>query len=368
MVLTGLYPGGAEKIALELTRFLMKQGQEVAVVSLLREPSGHDRTIVDALEQLGVRIHFLNLTKRTPFRLFSLIGIIRREKPDIVHSHLMHANLTARLAKVFHKFLLINTIHIAEKRRKADWLFRLDRLTLPLCNAYTAVSEAAARFHEKKCGFPEGTIRVIYNGSDPVSPAPGELIARLKQEWNIADADKVIGSIGRLDFQKGYDRLLERLPSLVPLIPQGRQWAVVILGNGPERDILRRMADSLNKKYPELRVIFPGYRPDAPSLMVMFDLFVMPSRYEGYGLALTEAFSLGLPALCSDTDSIPELCKYARESTLVTDFDAPPEDFECIFRKALQLPHSGKIIIQTCEGMTNRYFLLYQEVLKGQKK
>ncbi len=368
MVLTGLYPGGAEKIALELTRFLIKQGHEVAVVSLLRKPSGQECAIVDALEQSGIRIHFLNLTKKAPFRLFSLIGVIRREKPDVVHSHLMHANLAARFVKIFHNFLLVNTIHIAEKRQKAHWLFRLDRLTVSLCNAYTAVSEAAARFHEKKCGFPEGTIRVIYNGSDPVPPAPEELVARMKQEWNIADADKVIGSIGRLDFQKGYDRLLERLPALAALVPPGRRWAVVIIGNGPEKDSLRRMADSMNKKFPELRIVFPGYRPDASSLMVMFDLFIMPSRYEGYGLALTEAFSLGLPALCSNADSLPELCKYARKSTLVTDFDAPAENFKCIFRKALQLPRSGKIIIQTCEGMTNRYFLLYRELLEGQKK
>ncbi len=368
MVLTGLFPGGAEKIALELTRFLLKQGQEVVLVSLLREPSGPDRTIVDALAKLGARIYFLNLTKTAPWRLFSLIGVIRNEKPDVVHSHLMHANLSARLMRIFHKFLLVNTIHIAEKRPKTGWLFRLDRLTFSLCDVCTAVSEAAARFHEKRCGLREGAIRVIYNGSDPVHPASGELVSRLKQDWGIADADKVIGSIGRLDFQKGYDRFLERLHRLVPLIPQGRQWAIVIIGDGPERDALRRSADTLNKKYPELRVVFPGYRPDASSLMVMFDLFVMPSRYEGFGLALTEALSLGLPALCSDTDSIPELCAYARESTLVTDFDAPAEEFEAVFRKSLQLPHSGKIIIQTCEGMTNRYYLLYKELADGQKK
>ena len=106
MVLTGLFPGGAEKIALELTRSLLKQGHEVAVVSLLREPSVPERMIVDALEKLGVKRIFLNLTPGTPHRLFSLIGVIRRERPDIVHSHLMHANLCARSARLFQRFLL----------------------------------------------------------------------------------------------------------------------------------------------------------------------------------------------------------------------------------------------------------------------
>ncbi len=367
MVLTGLFPGGAEKIALELTRFLLKQGQEVAVVSLLREPSGPDRAIVDAFGQLGVRIFFLNLTKKTPYRIFSLLGVIRREKPDIVHSHLMHANLCTRFARLFRNFRLVNTIHIAEKRPGTGYFFRLDRLTFFLCDAYTAVSEAAARFHEKRCGFPEGTIQVIYNGSDPVTPASGELVSRVKREWGIADADKVIGSIGRLDFQKGYDRLLERLPRIVPLIPKGRQWALVVIGNGPEKDSLRLTANALNQKYPELRVVFPGYRPDASSLMAMFDLFVMPSRYEGFGLALTEALSLGLPVLCSNADSLPELCAHARESSLVVDFDAPAEEFETIFERALRLPHSEKIVIQSCEGMTNRYFRLYKELTMSKK-
>ena len=187
LLITGLYPGGAEKIVLETIRILRGSGHAAAVVSLQKEPKGQERTIVNALVQLGVCPYFLDLSILRPWKLFTLLRIIRKESPDVVHSHLMHANLPARLVRLFRRFPLINTLHIAERRRslKVRIMFRLDCLTWRLCDLYTAVSKAAADFHEQQCGLPQGTVKIVYNGSDPVSPLLADRIAAIRKEWGL---------------------------------------------------------------------------------------------------------------------------------------------------------------------------------------
>lgn len=362
-LITGLFPGGAEKIVFETVRCLLENGQQAAVVSLQPEPSGSDRTIVDALHALGIRPYFLGLSLRRPWRIFTLRRIIRREAPDVVHSHLMHANLTARLVRMFCKFPLVNTIHIAERResRKIGLLFLLDRLTYRLCDVCTAVSAAAARFHEHRCGLPENSIRVVYNGSDPVPPKSTEVLARIRQEWGLAETSRLIGSVGRLDWQKGYDIFLERLDALAPLIPAGERWGIVLIGDGPERDRLCRLAAEMEARLPSLKIVLPGYRPDAASLIPMLDLFVMPSRYEGFGLTLTEALAQGVPVLCSRADSLPELCAMAPENTMTADFSEI--GLTEIFRQALTLPRLPGRVLFTTAGMTADYLKIYRSLL-----
>jgi glycosyltransferase involved in cell wall biosynthesis len=82
----------------------------------------------------------------------------------------------------------------------------------------------------------------------------------------------------------------------------------------------------LNGAHANIHVFFAPYRPDAASVMDMFDVFVMPSRYEGYGLALTEAMTLGLPVVCSSADSLPELCALYKGYSRIADFSGENEE------------------------------------------
>ena len=112
---------------------------------------------------------------------------------------------------------------------------------------------------------------------------------------------------------------------------------------------------------PELRIVLPGYRPDAASLLPMLDLFVMPSRYEGFGLTLTEAIAQGIPALCSKADSLPELCAFAPENTMTADFTS--SNLTEIYRKALQMRKQPGKIFRTTREMTGEYIQCYQRIL-----
>lgn len=311
-VTTELRPAGAERIVLELSRGLQQSHHDVTVISLLKIPE--NSVIVQELRSLNIEVLSLNMNKLCLWRIFQLRSILHKIQPHIVHAHLIHANIVTRLNAWRRKYLLVNSVHIAEKRAGKQWHFACDRLTLHSCDCMTAVSQAVQNFHAKKLGISPTRLPVIYNGIHIPPSISNDEIANLKKQWQVEHCTKIIGSIGRLDFQKGYDILFDLLPQLSSHIPHGESWAIVILGEGKKRETLQ--------KYPQLANIelrLPGFREDAARCIGAFDLFVMPSRYEGFGLALVEAMTHGLPILTSNADSLPELLQ-GYESGRAIDF------------------------------------------------
>lgn len=365
LAITELGAGGAEKIVAVLAREYVRLGHTVTVLSLQGPPD--EPAIPEMIRAAGASIRYLGLRKFQPGMIRKLRDAALSEAPDIVHSHLIHPNLLLRFALRKTGIPLINTIHISERRRGKKLFFLLDRLTFRMADASTAVSDASARFHERACGLPEGVIRTIRNGSDPVIPAPDEELKAFSAAWRLDDYNAVLGSIGRLDFQKGYDLLLDRCGALADRIPQGEKWILLILGDGPEREKLKARADAL--KYPGLHIRFAGFRKDAASLMTCFRVFLMPSRYEGYGLALAEAMSLGLPVVCSDADSLPELCaEYKGFSRLIRMDDDPRGTL--LAEAVSEALHASRVPGQTLVTngeMARNYLSLYEEVLRKRR-
>ena len=306
-VITSLGHGGAERVVTELCRAAVARGDAVLAVSLLPLPPPGADTLVGELRAAGVTVTALGVTKMTPWRVWRLRRALAAWRPDVVHAHLFHAALAARLAAApgQRPWKLVETVHIADRRRGLAWRFWLDRRTLWRCDALVAVSAAARAFQAARLGVSPERLRVIPNGIRmPVRPDAG-LIARWRAAWGVADCARVLGAVGRLDPQKGFDRLLALLPDLARQVPAGERWGLVILGEGAERPRLEALAQQAAAD--RLVVCLPGYRPDAAACIGAFDLFVMPSRYEGYGLTLAEAMAHGVPILASTADSLPEL-------------------------------------------------------------
>ena len=140
---------------------------------------------------------------------------------------------------------------------------------------------------------------------------------------------------------------------------------ILLIGDGPEREKLAKHAAAIERDYPMLHIVLTGYLPDAAAWLPVLDLFVMPSRYEGFGLTLTEALSFGIPALCSQADSLPELCAWSPENTLTADFTVP--NLTEVYRKALQLPKLPGKLFHSTGQMTDEYLTLYHEFLQSDK-
>jgi len=360
-VITELKPAGAERIVSLLSRGLKKAGHEVSVISLKALPS--NREIVEELERSGISVYSLEMTRTTPYRVFRLKDILEEIRPDVVHSHLFHANIASRFAACAggRKYALINTVHISERRKNRRWYFWLDRLTFNMCDVHTAVSSATAAYHALKLGVSPGVIRVVHNGINPSAPLKKEDVERLKRELNLEGFDKLIGMTGRLDRQKGFDIILDLLPEISLRVPEGEKWAIVITGEGPEEKNLRGQAEALKRSNVE--VIFLGYRKNAAELSGIFDLFIMPSRYEGFGLVLAEAMAQGAPILASDTDSLPELLEGYENGKL---FPVSKIDIEMIVDAIVGKINSGRVspcLRFSVEKMLGAYIGIYEESL-----
>jgi len=365
LAITELGAGGAEKIVAVLAGEYIRLGHSVTVLCLQGPPS--EPAIPEMIRSAGAEIRYLGLRKTQLGMLRKIRKAVLAEAPDVVHAHLIHANLLLRLALRKSGIPLVNTVHISERRRGKKHFFLLDRWTFSMADAVTAVSDASARFHERACGLPAGSIRTIRNGSDPVIPASEEELRAFRAEWDLDSCDAVLGSIGRLDFQKGYDLLLDRCGALAGRIPAGRKWILLILGDGPERERLLARAKSL--QCPGLRICFAGFRKNAASLMTCFHVFLMPSRYEGYGLALAEAMSLGLPVVCSDVDSLPELCAQYKGFSRGIRMESDPDGVrlaEAVSEALLAPRVSGQTLVTNRE-MAQNYLTLYGELLEKRR-
>ncbi|HBM15450.1 MAG TPA: hypothetical protein DD381_03770 [Lentisphaeria bacterium] len=364
-VITELEPAGAERVLADLSLELKKRNYAVSVVSLQSEPEV--KTILNILRAENIPVYCLNVTKLTPWRIFRLRKIIKDIKrnnvssPLIVHSHLMHANLACRIVKISDfKFPLINTVHIAEKRGSHFLFFLMDKLSYRFCDICTAVSKSAAKWHALKLGISPDSIKITYNGINFPKKISIENRKTLLKSWGLEKCKKLIGSVGRLDYQKGYDLFFKILPDLSKKIPENEIWGVVILGEGKQRSTLEAIEKTVP---PNIKVIMPGYREDAAECIGAFDLFVMPSRYEGFSLTLIEAASSGIPLLISDeADAMEEIVKYAKnwQKTNFTNITKTTEKLIELLRKA---PEDNDICNLSVAKMTDAYLNIYNSLL-----
>lgn len=361
-IINELRPAGAERIVLELSLGLLEKGHQTAVISLF--PLPEKSNIIDELRKYQIPVLSLGVTKWRIWKMFGLARHIKNLKPDIVHAHLFHANLASRLASLRRDYKLVNTVHANDRRNGRFWVFGLDRITLTLCDSQTAVSYAVRDFHSRKLGVSGQTMPVIYNGIPPPPALTSKEREELRNQWKVGRCQKIIGSVGRLHSQKGYDRLIKLLPILQSYIPEGEKWGVVILGEGEERSRL----ESLCRQCPDNIVVrLPGFRKDAAQCIGAFDLFVMPSRYEGFGLTLVEAMAHGVPVLANHIDSLPELLAVYPNGRTINFYDADEKKIaQTIAAMALQQSADGQAPF-TVTKMVNGYCELYEQLLSLKK-
>lgn len=356
-VITELLPAGAERVVLNLSRGLIGAGHRVSVVSL--KPLPPVSFVVDGLREAGAAIETLGVTRDRPWRGLGLGSLLRRLAPDLVHAHLIHAHLAARWASRGAPWPLVNTVHIAERRDAKHWHFTADRLTLRWCTVQTAVSEAVRDYHAARLGQPPESMPVIYNGIEPPTPLTPAEIEMWRRQWGLDGCDRVIGSVGRLDWQKGYDLLLGLAKPLADRLPAGQTWGLAIVGEGARRGELEALAAGAPAN---LIVRLPGFDPHAAQAAGAFDLFVMPSRYEGFGLTLAEAMGHGIPLLANRVDSLPELLRdYPNGETI--DFAGSPEAAAERMVELAQRPRVAPVHRFDTAHMVAAYLALYQRLL-----
>ena len=159
-VTTSLDRGGAERQIVDLATRLREMGWPVAVLSMMTP-----RRYADELAASGTELASLDMARGrpTPGALFRYGRFVRHWKPDVIHSHMVHANLLARLGRVFApRVPLICTVHNVTEG--ARWREIAYRITDPLATVTTAVSEAAAERYVRVGAVPKGRMMPFPNG------------------------------------------------------------------------------------------------------------------------------------------------------------------------------------------------------------
>ncbi len=313
-LITELGPAGAERVVYELATRLDREKFDVQVVAL------RGGAVADWLTQAGVKVTLLNVrNKANFFKLFRLAGLFRREKFDIIHTHLFHADLVAQLsAKFAGKQKFIHTVHIAEKRYR-PWQFAWYHHAGKRTEKIIAVSQDASLHHASMSRLPMEKYIVIPNGVDVDAYSRNNSArAILRSDWGISDEEVLPVFLGRLDHQKGLDVLLE---SLKLLHKRGISQPIVIAGDGPERAMLEKF---IREEPAGANVRYLGFRRDVREILSAADMLVMPSRWEGLPVTALEALAAGLPIIGTDAPGLREVMLNNNEvGLLISSEDAP---------------------------------------------
>ncbi|MEM4756158.1 MAG: glycosyltransferase [Candidatus Woesearchaeota archaeon] len=301
-LITGLGVGGAEQ---HLLKLIPKLRFNHCVVSLTNE-----NTLGKKLKKYTT-IYYLGLTKwNLPFVVYRFKQVLKKERPDVLDTYLIHANLFGRIfGKVFGCSIILNSI----RNNYAHWphfLF-LDKITKSFVTHYHINSPALITYL-KKIGVKQYSI--IPNAVDVTTlPSTINNDFSLRSLLQIPDSKKILVCVARLEKQKNHKVLFDAL-SMLP-----SSYVLVIVGDGSLRHALEQYAVSLGIAH---RVFFLGKRNDALEIVKQSDIFVLPSLTEGMSNALLEAMALAKPCVVSNIPENTVLIKHKRNGLVFDPIDA----------------------------------------------
>ncbi len=292
--------GGAERQLVTLAKALAAEGRPPVVAVFYRG----ERTFEQELTAAGVTVHHLG--KRGRWELAGFAARVRRmalsERPTVAYSMLPTPNLVLSSVRLVLPRLRVvwgvraSQLDASDYSGFNSWTVRLQRLLASSADAIIANSHVGRR-DLLAAGYPERRVHVVWNGIDTTQFRPmASGRERLRREWGVSPAEKLIGIVARFDPMKDHDTFFRAARSLAAARPDVR---FVCVGTGPP-DIVRRIRSSAEGL--EDRLIWAGARTDMPDVYSAFDLCVLSSAYgEGFPNVLGEALACG--TRCASTSS-----------------------------------------------------------------
>ncbi|SFF28365.1 Glycosyltransferase involved in cell wall bisynthesis [Paenibacillus catalpae] len=298
-LITGLDHAGAEMQVIELARGLTAKGWTAQIISMIKPTIN-----VENLNREGIQINTLDMNKGAPDprAIWKLRRLIMDFSPDIIHSHMIHANLLARITRlVTYMPVLISTAHNTNEGGKIRML--MYRLTDSLCNLMTNVSQDAVDSFIQKGASTKRKIMFVPNGINLKRfKKNADSYDSLRHELGLED-EFVWLAVGRLSMVKDYPTLLK---SFKQVIQHNSKCQLLIVGDGEDRQALELQSKSLGL---DNKIKFLGIRDDIPRIMNASNAYVMSSLWEGMPMVLLEASACELPMVATDVGGNREVVK-----------------------------------------------------------
>lgn len=298
-LITGLGGGGAEKVVVDLAERMFQLGHSVKIGYLkgevvVRPKSEHIELVYLGLESIKNAKHAYDNYKK----------LLNTFQPDVVHAHMVHANIFARISRKFTPVKkLICTAHSNNEGGKLRMLAY--RYTHHLSEVMTNVSQSASLSFEAAGAVPAHSIRTIYNGIDlnkfkKINTARQSIGNALGIEKNQA----LFVAVGRLNAAKDYPNLISAFHLFLKQCDNSPKPKLLIVGEGEERSAIESQIQQLGL-YED--VVLLGRRDDINVLMSAADFFVLSSLFEGFGLVVAEAMACETMVIATDCGGVKEV-------------------------------------------------------------
>jgi glycosyltransferase involved in cell wall biosynthesis len=325
------------KVLHVITRFIGGSGGNTLLSASGMDPDKYETWVAampggplwELAERDGVRtVHVQHMRERISpvhdlLACVELVRLMRREKFSVVHTHCSKAGLIGRVAaRIARVPVVVHTFHLfaahdgLSRRRRFAYLM-LDRAVRSFAHRYLAVAPRVAWEAVEQRLAPPGSAQVVPSAVDlgnvPVDPDP-----EVRAELGISDHAPIVGTVGRIVAQKApldFVRMAARIHAVRP----DAEFVLVgdtTLESASLEEETRREAERLG-----VPIRFTGFRADAPRVAASFDVYVVPSRYEGLGRAVTEAMASGRPIVATAVNGVPDLVESGSTGLLATPGD-----------------------------------------------
>jgi glycosyltransferase involved in cell wall biosynthesis len=331
----GLGPGGAERLLYTNLKHLDPARIDNVVLTLF----SHGDHWREPIRTLGVRVDSLGGNSYRDIRqsIARLRSWLRRERPDLLHTHLWGANVVGRIAGRLSGVKVISSMHNPDYEaeamndgsivslRKRKVIRTLDRWTARFgCNRMIAVSEYVRQSSHHQLDFPLDRIELLYN---PIDTEDFDCRANrtrkdLLNELGLPTDSFILLNVGRLTAQKGLLYAIRALPKILKQYPNVHLLAV---GESNDAFWVSQLKNEVRATQTEQNVHWLGARRDVRDLLRACDVFVFPSLHEGLGIALIEAMASGCACVATCTGPMPEVLHHDVDGMLI-----PPRDPESL--------------------------------------
>jgi len=281
LLITGLGIGGAERQAIDLADCFTANGHQV-LLAYMHGP------ILLRTTDARVQLVDLQMTK-TPSGLLKagrhFIKLMQAFQPDVVHSHLVHANLFARIIRLFIAIpVLISSAHSINQQ--GWWRMLAYAVTDKLSDLTTNVCEEGVAMFKRWRAVSNNRVRVVYNGiSTTKFHFDSAKRLQLRQALGIDESTRLLLAVGRFYPAKDYPNMLQAMVKLRARFPN---FILAIAGDGPLLADMKQLTTQLDL---QKQLIFLGIRDDVDALLSAADIFVLSSAWEGAPLVVLEAMA-----------------------------------------------------------------------------
>ena len=308
-----LRPDGAQFVLKQLVEGMAERGHTQTVFCL---NNSWDDILMERLRAAGAEVRIIGkIPLALGYGLLTIFWALRRIHFDVAITILFVSDVVGRTLAHFAGVPHIVTSIQTRDEFYQGWQRWLVRRTVRWADVVELCSENIRDFAVKEEGVPVERICVIPHSVRVEDYTVSVDKDAVRAEFGLLPTDKLVGSLGRLNYQKGYDILLQALALLA-----SQETHLLLAGKGEDEAKLRTQARALGI---EGRVHFAGYRRDVPRLLGGLDLYTQPSRFEGMSLAILQAMAASCPIVATAVDGTRELIVDGMHGWLIPPEDAP---------------------------------------------